>query len=76
MLGLMADPKKRISLTHRFDPDLIEACGAFIKSQDVPPTETAVMEASLREFLAKRGFWPLKRKVKKTDEAEGRTHGS
>lgn len=68
MLGLMAEPKKRVSRTHRWSPEVLEACEAYIASQEVAPTEIAVLEAAAREFLAKRGFWPpQKAKGKKSD---------
>ena len=59
MLGLMAEPKKKESRTHRWNPEILEACEAYIAAQEVAPTEIAVLEAAAREFLAKRGFWPL-----------------
>lgn len=68
MLPLMAEEKsesvgdapKRISRTHRWNPDLLGAIGDYIGAQEVQPTEIATVEAAVREFLAKRGFWPRK----------------
>ena len=51
-----AEPRKRVLRTHRWNPDLIEACEAYMVDQEVPPTEIAVLEYALREFLVKRGY--------------------
>lgn len=63
MLAVMAR-EKRILRTHRWDPEVLAALEAFVSSQDVPPTETAVLEKAAREFLSKRGFWPPKTSTK------------
>lgn len=65
MIDLMARDKtdverKRVPRSNRWDPDVLDAIADYIAAQDAPPSETAVMEASVREFLSKRGFWPRK----------------
>lgn len=42
------------SFTFRLPPALIETLDAWAAKQDVPPQRTAVLEAALREFLAKQ----------------------
>lgn len=68
MLDVMAEEKrdtaadggKRVSRTHRWNPELLAAVAEYMAAQDVPPTEIATLETAAREFLAKRGFWPRK----------------
>jgi Arc/MetJ-type ribon-helix-helix transcriptional regulator len=43
--------------------DLERAVDSYVRSQDVPPPLTAVVQAALREYLAQRGF--LQRPVRR-----------
>lgn len=47
---------KRISKSFRILPELIEAMGNYRDAQDVAPTESAIIETALREFLEKRKY--------------------
>jgi len=51
-MTIMARTKKIIGLA--LDPKLLERLDKWRRSQDVPPTKTAVHETTLREFLEKR----------------------
>ena len=57
---------KRATMT--IPDDLSKAVDEYVNAQDVPPALTAVMQAALREYLRKRGYWrdylPLKIKPK------------
>jgi hypothetical protein len=48
----MARRKKMKS--YALEPDLLERLEAWRDSQEFPPTQTAVIEAALKEFLSKR----------------------
>ena len=64
MLATMPKPNQehddekpnRISKSFRILPGLIEAMGNYRDAQDVAPTESAVIETALREFLEKRKY--------------------
>jgi hypothetical protein len=45
---------KRATIT--IADDVETAIDAYMKRQEVPPALTAVVQAALREFLARRGF--------------------
>lgn len=45
---------KRATIT--LDDQLESALEAYSKRQDVPPVLTSVVQAALREYLARRGF--------------------
>jgi hypothetical protein len=45
---------KRATIT--LDDDLEAALDAYGKRQEVPPVLTSVVQAALREYLARRGF--------------------
>jgi hypothetical protein len=52
--------------------DEIEAnLDAYIQQQDVSPPLTAIMQAALQEFLARRGFAPGARKLRVTPAKKG-----
>lgn len=38
-------------VAYKFDPKLVERMQRFIKRQKWPPTQTAVVETALREYL-------------------------
>lgn len=40
------------------DPDLAAALDAFIEAQRIEPSQTAVFEVALRNFLRDEGYWP------------------
>ena len=44
---------------------------AFIQQQEVAPPLTAVMQAALKEYLARRGFTPGQRKLRITPARKG-----
>lgn len=77
MIPIMAKDKadtsterKRVTRSNRWDPDLLDAIAEYIADQDVPPNEAAVMEAAVREFLVKRGFWPRKAKGRPKSDSD------
>lgn len=39
-----------------FPDDLAEAVERYVRSQEVPPALTTVVQAALREYLQERGF--------------------
>lgn len=45
---------KRATMT--FPDDLAEAVERYVRSQEVPPALTTVVQAALREYLQERGF--------------------
>lgn len=45
----------RISKTFRLPQELLDRVSAWMKTQPVPPAETAVVEKALEEFLDKHG---------------------
>lgn len=49
VMSTMTRIKKMVSLA--LDPALLQRLDLWIKSQEIPPTKTAVMEAALRRFL-------------------------
>lgn len=51
-MSTMPRLKKPKSLA--LDPELLDRVKAWIERQDVSPSETAVFETALREFLEKR----------------------
>lgn len=76
MISVMADKtevdaesRKRVLRTHRWDPDVLDACADYMAAQEVPPTEIAVLEKAAKEFFEKRGFLP--RKKAKARKANG-----
>jgi hypothetical protein len=44
---------------------------AFIRQQDVSPPLTAILQAALQEFLARRGFLPGAKKLRITPATKG-----
>jgi len=44
---------------------------AYIRRQEVTPPLTAVVQAALKEFLARRGFAPARRKLRITPARKG-----
>ena len=48
--------RKRVARSHRWLPELLEALDRYRESQDVPPSEIAVLEKALTDFLRSRGF--------------------
>ncbi len=44
---------------------------AYIRQQDVSPPLTAIMQAALQEFLARRGFIPGAKKLRITPAKKG-----
>lgn len=59
-------PEKTTKTVHRtgigkmfyLDPELAAAFDAFIDSQRIEPSQTAVFETALKMFLKAEGFWP------------------
>ena len=45
----------KISKTFRLNSDLLDRMAAWIGRQPVPPSDTAVVEKALEEFLNKHG---------------------
>lgn len=43
------------------DDDVVAAMQAFFGSVEFAPNQTAFFDRAAKEFLAKRGFWPLGR---------------
>jgi hypothetical protein len=63
----MATPKKDkaekpepVTVLMRIDGPTAAALQSYITSQDTPPKRNPVLVSALREFLAKRGHWPLR----------------
>ena len=44
--------------------DLAEAVDNYLRAQEVPPTLTAVVQTTLREYLRERGFLQVRRPLK------------
>ena len=60
-----ANPQKVRKATHtktgtalRLNNDLFDALDAFVAAQTFPPTRTQIIEAALKAFLEKEGFYP------------------
>ena len=51
--------------------DLEAPLDAYLKRQEVSPALTAVMQAALREYLARRGFGPSASKLRITPASKG-----
>lgn len=49
----MARKKKMVTLT--LDPELVERLKAWIKGQDFPPAQNAVVEKAIEKFLDDNG---------------------
>jgi hypothetical protein len=56
-----------ITISDEIDADLV----AYIRQQEVSPALTAIMQAALQEFLARRGFTPGARKLRITPAKKG-----
>jgi hypothetical protein len=53
---------KRATMT--LPDDLAEAVDNYLQAQEAPPALTTVVQASLREYLGKRGFLRVRRPLK------------
>ena len=60
---------KRATVT--LDDDLESAVQAYANSQDVPPAFTALVQAALREYLARRGAAPPPARLRITPARTG-----
>lgn len=60
---------KRATIT--LPEDLAEAVDRYVGAQEAPPTLTAVVQSSLREYLRERGFLRKYRPLKITPAARG-----
>lgn len=58
--GQANKPNRRPAVTvyARIDPEIGSALNQYLASADPEPSVTAVVESSLKLFLAKHGFWP------------------
>jgi hypothetical protein len=52
------DEPEPVTVYVRLDAATSGALARFVGSQDVPPTNPAVVVKALHEFLARRGYWP------------------
>jgi hypothetical protein len=60
---------KRATVT--IGDDLEANLDAYLRQQEVSPALTAVMQAALQEFLARRGFVPGAKKLRITPAKKG-----
>ncbi len=51
--------------------DIEETLDAYLRQQEVAPALTAVVQAALREYLARRGFSAAPRKLRITPAKKG-----
>jgi hypothetical protein len=51
--------RKRVPITHRYNPDIIDCIELYASAQDAPPSELSVLESAAVAWLRARGFWPL-----------------
>lgn len=42
------------------DEQLVAILDDFVRTNDLSPTKTAVIEAALREYFRAKGYWPPK----------------
>ncbi len=56
-----AKPRPGYPVFARLDSELGAALDRFFAAQRLKPTLTTVIEAALKEFLQKEGFWPPKK---------------
>ena len=60
---------KRSTIT--LPDDLASGVQAYVERQDVPPTLTSLVQAALREFLARRGAYGSQKMLRITPATKG-----
>jgi len=60
----MVMPRLKKMVSYALAPELLDRLDAWLASQELPPSKTAVVEMALREFLEKREVAPARKGVK------------